>query len=271
MSILDDISKRFSNDIDTPFMTFNTEVVESKRFDERWTGKVVDNKDSLKFGRVKVRIFGIHDNVAEEALPWAMSEQSYLGSSTANLIVPEIGSVIRGYFENDDPMKPIYNSIISSKANLSENLKETFLGKTPPGEAIMDEAVNSDYPNTMVLMKTDQGEGVLLNRKTGLMKITHRSGLKIRIDPNGSIFIEQSQTKKIDNAEPAKMEVAIEGDMSLSANGEVKLTAKKDVTIDAVLGDVNLGKNPVKNLVCTNPACFVTGAPTNGGNTNVKA
>jgi hypothetical protein len=39
----------------------------------RWfIGKVVDNNDPLTLGRVRVRIIGIHDSIAEQGdLPWA--------------------------------------------------------------------------------------------------------------------------------------------------------------------------------------------------------
>jgi hypothetical protein len=167
-------------------------------------------------------------------------------------------------------MKPIYTGIITAENPLVAAV-ESFLGMRSPGESIMDDAVNSDYPNTMVLMKTDDGEGVTLNRKTGLMKINHRSGLKIQIDPNGSISVEQSLSKKIDTDGAAKMSVTLEGNFDLTSNGVVNLNAMKDVNIDAVLGDVNLGRNSLKTLVCAHPFCFVTRAPTNGGNTNVKA
>jgi hypothetical protein len=67
------------------------------------------------------------------------------------------------------------------------------------------------------------------------------------------------------------MDVKLEGAFNLTANGEVNIDAKKNVNINSVLGDVNLGRNSLKTLVCAHPSCFVTGAPTNGGNTNVKA
>jgi hypothetical protein len=266
----DTLSERYANITDDPFEGFDLAGSKKQDFHDRWTGKVVDNKDSLKLGRVRVRIFGFYDDVADVVLPWAIPEGTYLGASSSNLVVPPVDSIVRGYFENGDPMKPIYTGIITSENPLFAAV-ESFLGMRSPGESIMDDAVNSDYPNTMVLMKTDDGEGVTLNRKTGLMKINHRSGLKIQIDPNGSISVEQSLSKKIDTDGPAKMSVALEGNFDLTANGVVNLNAMKDVNIDAVLGDVNLGRNDLKSLICAHPFCFVTGAPTNGGNTNVKA
>lgn len=246
------------------------ESSESK-IEERWTGKVVANNDPLKMGRVKVKIFGYYDDVDESVIPWALPETGFLGSSTSNLVVPEVDSTVRGYFECGDPYKPIYSGMITVENPLVA-AAESLLGKRSPGDSIMDDATNSlDYPDVMVLMKTDDGEGVTLNRRNGQMKINHRSGLKIQIDPNGSILVEQSMSKKIVNPEPANMEVRIEGKFSLEANDDIVINAKRNVYIDSIQGDVNLGKNSQKTLVCAHPTCFVTGAPTNGGNTNVKA
>lgn len=265
------ISEEYGNPQDGSLRGFNLLDQSEKKFTERWTGKVVNNEDPLKMGRVRVRVFGFYDKVKDVMLPWALPECGYVGASTSNLVVPEVDTNVRGYFENGDPYKPIYTGMITVE-NPAVAKAEAFLGMRSAGDTILEEATNSqDYPNVMVLMKTDDGEAVTLNKATGLMKINHRSGLKIQIDPNGSIHIEQSMSKKIVNNEPANMDVEIEGKFNLTAKDQVNMKAEKDVNIDAVLGDVNLGRNKVKQLVCTNPACFVTGAPTNGGNTNVKA
>lgn len=249
----------------------NTVSREEKKFREVWTGKVVDNNDPFRMGRVKIKIFGRYDGIDDTAIPWAMPECAYLGSSTANLVIPTMDSVVRGYFENGDPYKPIYTGMIT-QMNPAEEADRAFAGLSNPGDTILSDATNDlDYPNVMVLGKTDDGEAVTLNRVNGQIKITHRSGLKIQIDPDGSITVEQSMSKKINNPTPAKMDVTIEGDTNLTANGDVNLEAKMNVNINGVVGDVNLGRNGVKQLVCAHPVCFVTGAPTNGGNTNVKA
>ena len=265
----EELSRRYSNVTDDGVMGLDSISPEPKKLMDRWTGKVVQVKDPIMMGRVKVKIFGHYDDVPEQALPWALPEKSYVGSSTANLVVPPVDAVVRGYFENGDPYKPIYDGIVSSDSPVDLAAK-AFSSAVGVGNSILNDVV-SDYPNTMVLMQTDEGEGVTLNRSNGTMKITHRSGLKIQIDPNGSILVEQSMSKKIDQPEPASMEVKVEGKFSLEANDDITINAKRNVYIDSVLGDVNLGKNNLKTLVCAHPECFVTGAPTNGGNTNVKA
>ena len=46
---------------------------------DRWTGKVIDNDDPLKLGRVKILIFGYYDDLAESALPWAVPDMGFFG------------------------------------------------------------------------------------------------------------------------------------------------------------------------------------------------
>lgn len=265
------LSDEYGNIKDDGMRGFNTSDRSEKKFNDQWTGTVVNNEDPLKMGRVRVKIFGHYDEVDDTMLPWALPYCGYVGASTSNLVVPEVDTIVKGYFENGDPYKPIYTGMVTVE-NPAAVAVEAFAGMRNAGDTILDEATNDlDYPNVMVLMKTDDGEAVTLNKANGLMKINHRSGLKIQIDPNGSITVEQSMSKKLLNPNAANMDVKIEGDFSLTAYGNVNLTSKGDVNIDAVMGDVNLGRNSLKTLVCAHPACFVTGAPTNGGNTNVKA
>jgi hypothetical protein len=265
------LSERYGNLIDDNLNDNLLMDPSEPKIDGRWTGKVIWNNDPMRMGRVKVKIFGFYDDVDDAVIPWALPENGYLGASTSNLVVPPVDTIVRGYFENGDPYKPVYDGMITVENPLAA-AAEAFIGIRAPGDSILDEAASSlDYPDVMVLMKTDDGEGVTLNRKNGQMKISHRSGLKIQIDPNGSILVEQSMSKKIVNPDAATMDVKIEGKFNLEANDDIVINAKKNVYIDAVKGDVNLGRNSLKTLVCAHPTCFVTDAPTNGGNTNVKA
>lgn len=265
------LSEIYGNAVDDGMNGMNLQDLDPKKFMDRWTGKVVSNTDPLRMGRVKIKIFGLYDDVDDLLLPWALPEQRYLGASTSNLIVPEVDTVVRGYFENGDPFKPIYDGMITVENPVEVALK-AFTGLRKPGDSILDSATNNlDYPNVMVLFKTDDGDGLTVNKADGTFKFLHRSGLKMLIDPDGSITVEQGMSLKINNPQPAHMDVKIEGNLNLTAKGEVNIDAKKGVNINSVMGDVNLGGNELKSLVCAHPACFVTGAPTNGGNMNVKA
>ena len=233
------LSGIYSNAQDDGMGGMNLQDLDPKKFQDKWTGKVINNKDPLKMGRVRVRIFGLYDDVMDTLLPWALPEQKYLGASTSNLIIPENDAIIRGYFENGDPFKPIYEGMITVE-NPVEVAIRSFTGLRKPGDSILDEATNDlDYPDVMVLFKTDDGDGLTVNRSDGTFKFVHRSGLKMLIDPDGSLTIEQGMSLKFRNPQPAHMDVKLEGAFNLTANGEVNIDAKKNVNINSVLGDVN--------------------------------
>lgn len=231
---------------------------------DRWTGIVVSNDDPLRLGRIKVNIPGIYDEVDVEFLPWAIPEDTWVGSKVANLVVPEVGTTIRGIFDNGDLYKPIYIGKITNYSGADES------GDPSVAEDLRESLLNgSDYPETMLLFSTDDGESVTVNRSTGLMKISHRSGLMIYITSNGSIKIEQ----KSDESQESKpsMDVSIVGKLNLTSKDDLSIQSSNNVYIESVKGEVHLGNAETKELVCAHPVCFVTGAPTNGFNTTVKA
>lgn len=230
----------------------------------KWTGTVVDNSDPLRLGRVRVRIYGLYDDVQDGALPWALSEDTWLGSNASNIVIPEKGTVVRGIFEDGDIYKPVYNSRI---ANLDASTENESAAETIRDSVLSD----PDYPYQMLLLSTDQGESITLNRNDGLLSIRHRSGLIIQIGSNGTINISQNYNSSDDRSEMPDMNVSIQGKINIESEDDMTIQSSKNVYISSVEGEVHLGKNTSKNLVCAHPICFVTGAPTNGGNTTVKA
>lgn len=80
-----------------------------------WHGQVVDRDDPLKAGRVKVRIFGVHDdeqNVPDKDLPWVhpagsitSSSLNHIGWSPTGI---QVGSTVSGYYADSDYQIPIF-------------------------------------------------------------------------------------------------------------------------------------------------------------------
>lgn len=67
--------------------------------DKIQTGVVESVDDPTYSGRIKVRVLGLHDNIATESLPWC----NYAGSSVYNQIsIPKIGDHVRVKFSQDD-------------------------------------------------------------------------------------------------------------------------------------------------------------------------
>lgn len=216
---------------------------------DRWTGFVIDNFDIQYRGRVKVLILGKYDNIPEASIPWAVPDISYLGAKAGNFVVPEKGTVLRGYFDHGDIMKPVFDSVAFGLDNVM--FANPFAGTM------------SDYPNTMILMQTDLGECLTLNRTNGETIFRHRSGTIIKFLLSGEIDINAGATGAIN--------IAGNGNISISTqtgNIDVK-TEAGNVSIDSTSGMVNLGRNAAKQFVNNLPTCLATGAPHFVGNTNV--
>lgn len=241
---------------------------DEQKFNDNWTGKVIDNFDPLYLGRVKIRVFGYYDDVADAALPWALPESTYLGSKRGNFIVPKVNTIVRGYFDKGDDQKPIYTALALNE----ENYATTELLEH------IDEI--TEYPNVMVLMHTDEGERVTLNRSSGEMNVSHRSGTTLTIAPNGAITVETS----IPLTKPgASVKTNMPGaNITLAGNFNLKSkfsninieSDKGTININASTGDINIGKNAVdtevngkmvpsetKQKVNNFKQCLYTGAP----------
>lgn len=243
----------FSND--TAYLENTTPSYEDEKDSTKWVGKVIDNTDPMFLGRCKVRIFGYYDEAPVASIPWACHESSYVGSKNGTLVVPEIGTVVRGYFDNGDTQKPVYTNTI------------TQLGALTSSPTSLDRVL--DYPNTMVLLETEQGETLTLNRKNGLVSFSHRSGLSINISSNGSITIDQGTPMGLSTSKPT-LDITINGKTNLTANDDIDIKSSKNVMVESVTGEIKLGNNPAKQLVCNLPNCLVTGAPHAVGNIQVK-
>lgn len=238
--------------------TISTPDADSKKIMEHWTGKVIDNDDPSMLGRCKIRIFGFYDNIDDKHLPWAMLDSSYLGSSAGNLIIPEINTVVRGYFENGDIQKPVYNSMINNPIDSIGT--STFMDRLWA------------YPNLMVLFETDDGDRMTLNRSTGLTKFVHRSGTQIEISADGDVRVSQSLIPRGIGARTPSCTFDIAGDLNLNALGNINISSKKTVSITCgPQGFIDLGNNPAKQFVSNQLACFCTSAPRTVGNMWVRA
>lgn len=238
--------------------SISTPSADSKQILEHWTGKVIDNNDPSMLGRCKIRIFGFYDDIADDHLPWAMLDSSYLGASASNLIIPEINTVVRGYFEDGDIQKPIYNSMISNPSDIERS--GTYSDR------------QWAYPDLMVLFETDDGDKMTINRDSGLTKFVHRSGTQIEISADGDIKISQPLIPAKPGGKTPNCTFEIAGDLTFKANGNINIDAKKSVSITCgPQGFIDLGNNPAKQFISNAMNCFCTGAPRNVGNMWVRA
>lgn len=214
----------------------------------RWTGKVVNNEDPLKLGRVQVKIIGYYENIQDSLLPWAHPDVQYMGSRNGGQIIPEIDSMVRGYFDNGDIQCPVYDAIAFNEYNSDSEFTDRQV----------------DYPHKLVLFETDQGDFLTLNRRDGTVLFTHRTGAMFEIDSNGNVTINNGQFTpgpngtKVYSGPSQTMTVTCNGDMTINVSGNCTVSSNGNTHIDS-LGSIFLGSNPTAP-VCNISNCFICGA-----------
>lgn len=212
---------------------------------EHWTGRVTSNMDPLMLGRVQVMIYGVYDDIPLLGLPWAVPDIKYLGSSYGNMIIPTVGTNLRGYFDHGDIHKPIYDSIAFDYNNQYSfaTAAERKIG----------------YPNNMILLETELGDSVTMNRYTAETKIKLHNGLAITMTINGDIDIRTGAAGSLNVTSLVNTSITTIGNTTIDSKGLVEING----------GLVTLGANEAKQLVNNLPICPVTGLPHYVGNTNV--
>lgn len=239
--------------------SINTDQIipkKDKPDNNHWTGIVVNNNDPEQIGRCKIKIYGYYDDLAIANIPWAVPDINGLASTKGNFVIPELNTIVRGYFDNGDDSKPIYTSVA---------FNESY---TDPETNFMDWWKRvEDYPHTMVLFQTDQNDYLVMNRKTGELSFTHHTGVITKVDSDGNISIGTS----VYSAGPGSLNVNVSGNVNINSFGTTTISALGDVNVHSTTGFINLGNNKLKQPVCNIKNCFICGAPHAVGNTQVKA
>ena len=143
-----------------------------------YRGVVENNIDPQQFGRVQVRVFGIHDegsSVSTSALPWA----EVSGGTDFGLVggvgvtsVLRIGTVVWVFFNNDDYNFPVVFGVVKGANDINSVAKGSY--------------------GNIATIKTASGHIIELGDGGGAEKIEikHASGSKIVFQADGSIIID---------------------------------------------------------------------------------
>ena len=163
-------------------------------------GIVVSNNDPDKLGRCRVRVYTLFsDTIKDDELPWFLPDFNFIGSTVGSFVVPLVGTIVNVKFDIGD----IYLGRYTSKG-----LKENSL----------PDSRNTDYPQTMVLYTTDDGEVFSVNRSTKLTKLHHSSGSELSIDNSGNILIDTKLSSKTGN-----VTINVNGDALIDVNKTAKI------------------------------------------------
>lgn len=214
----------------------------------RWfIGVVADRDDPEKRGRVRVRVFGVHDQdevlVPTTTLPWAIilmpgTSASYkqVGVSATGLTV---GSTVIGFFlDGNETTMPVIFGVLPGIGDIPQlaagqpSINKELVGPEPPS------AFRAQYPFNKVT-QTESGHVFEVDDTPNFQRLHtyHRSGTYEEIDAEGT------KVNKIvgDGFEIIQKNktVFIQGDLNITVKGAAKITSPS-VTID---GDVTINGN----------------------------
>jgi uncharacterized protein involved in type VI secretion and phage assembly len=195
---------------------------------------VEDNNDPEKYGRVKVRIIGIHpetisgsfDAVTTIDLPWAevMGDTSFgLVSGVGASSVLRKGTWVWVILNDDNPNKPIVIGVLIAK----QSGKKTGGFSDPDGKypksgretrTDMHPLLDNKY-QTLATLETESGHLIELDDTPGdeRIKVTHKSGSYVLIEPSGKIIVNSVNDIQYNITSNATWNIG--GDLNITTGG----------------------------------------------------
>lgn len=196
----------------------------TKEFNANYRGEVISDEDPLNAGRVKIRVFGVYDDLSDEVIPWAIYTDPFMGGQpeVGGFWVPDVGSHVWVFFEAGDHMQPVYFAGAPARPH-------------GPSERLEGEA--STYPRNKVI-KTKSGHLVEIDDSPENTRIhikhasdTHKeyqhdgSSLE-EIKGNLTIYVEGDATTHV----VGNVNETVEGNVVRSVKGNVTETVEGDFT-----------------------------------------
>lgn len=210
---------------------------------------VTNNDDPCKIGRVQIRVYGEHDDTADNStLPWAEVMQSAslgLVGGVGLSSVLKVGTwVYTVKIENTESRYLVLGVCTGVQGEDGSEIKYGEKGLSDFGQICItnDNLENKgksdkdfpynctvnpgDYLNSTVL-RTESGIMIELNDSSSLIKITHPSGSVVQITDNS---ITLTSLKDIN--------INAKGDLNFDVKNDINFNVKNDINFN-VDGDVN--------------------------------
>lgn len=156
-----------------------------------YRGEVVDNKDPLNSGRVKIKVYGIYDGIAKQDIPWAPPLTPYGGGPKNNygsVYIPRIGSIAYVMFDGGEVSAPVFMGASPMKSMIPAEINtpnKHMVIKTTRGSKIY---VSEEEDGGIQIASAD-GHLIELDDVNGRLRLRDRSGSVISME-NGDIIIQ---------------------------------------------------------------------------------
>jgi hypothetical protein len=198
--------------------------------DKDYLGIVEDPNDPRKEGRCRIRVFGIHDDLETEDLPWAYPKQkgAYFGQDGkgGSISIPKKNAVVAVRFNNGNIYSPEFYSI----HELAEDAKEQLQKE---GEYLGTHIMLFDGDEELKIWFTI-GQGLTIQLKQS----------RIKIEQDSSIHIEHHD-RTIGEGSAITSSIELRGgEINITSNSTINLTSGSE--IEATSNDIFLNGNTVK-------------------------
>ena len=203
-------------------------------FSKVQTGRVESVDDPTRSGRLKVRVEGLHDNIATESLPWC----NYSGTGGGQLFLPEVGDHVRVKFAQNDINSMEWYGINNLPRELSQETATDYEGL---------KSVLYD-PKEDISIKYQRGSGVIVYYKGSYMQITPDNTITLHYGPDATTGVQIQLTD-------GKIYIQAPQQINISSNSEVNIEADK-INLNAKNGIVMKGDKP--NTTAVNSKELIT-------------
>jgi hypothetical protein len=196
--------------------------------DKQFLGLVEDSADPRKEGRCRVRVFGLHDDIPVDDIPWAYPKQksTYFGKEgkAGSISIPKKGAVVAVRFDNGNPYSPEFYAI----HELAEDVKDELQKQ---GEYQGSHFILFDGDEELKIWFTIN-KGITIQLK----------GSRINIGKDKAIMIEHDQSQSSIELRGGEINITSNSTINLTSGSEIEATSN-DIWINGNF--VKVGHNPV--------------------------
>jgi len=196
--------------------------------DKTYLGLVEDANDPRKEGRARLRVFGIHDDIEVEDLPWAYPKQKSVifgqDGQGGSVSIPKKGSVVAVKFHNGQHNSPEFYSI----HELADDVKSEL-------------QIDGQYLGTHItLFDGDEELKIWFTVDKGLT--IQLKGSRINIGQDKAITVEHADSSSSIELRGGEININSNSTINLTSGSEIEATSN-DVWINGNF--VTVGHGPV--------------------------
>jgi hypothetical protein len=238
-----------------------------------WDGVVIDVRDPDRRGRVKVRVFDLHDDAPADDIPWAdpnfMAGFTSLTDSDLNggiFHVPPVDSLVNVMFRQGDPEFPVWmggwfprDPAIRGREGYVSHVRrqalynEDGVPSCPTWGTVRGFRIELDDEASEMRVTTprghkltlsdsaanEHGDGIKLETRRGdyIWMDSDEQTLRIRFDGDLEMDVSGDMSQRVGG----NLTVTVGGNYDRSAGGNEQATAAGNLYVDAPLISINGG------------------------------